>query len=168
MPRQARLDFEGCLHHVINRGIERRKILTDQKDYEFFRGALGKLLVECQSKCYGWVLMPNHFHLLLETGKKPLAKLMNRLLTRYAGYFNRKYYRAGRLFQNRYKSIICDKDAYFMELVAYIHLNPLRAGLVNHLEELEKYLWSGHRDLIGLEKNDWYQRAYVLSWFGKF
>ena len=113
MPRQARLDYSGCFHHLINRGIERRSIFADAADYLAFIEALGDFLPEGGHICYGWVLMPNHFHLLVETGRQPIAKLMSRLQTRYAGHFNRRHRRAGRLFQNRYKSIVCDKDSYF-------------------------------------------------------
>jgi REP element-mobilizing transposase RayT len=166
MPRQARLDYPGCLHHLINRGMERRSIFADKEDYKTFVDLLGRLVEDGGHKCYAWVLLPNHFHLLIETGRVPVARLMSRLSTSYAGHFNRRHRRAGRLFQNRYKSIVCDKDAYFQELVAYIHLNPLRAGLAGSPAALEKYPWSGHRALLGLEERPWQSVGDVLSSFG--
>ncbi len=166
MPRQSRLDYCGCLYHLINRGIERRKIFNDKSDYQFFIDCLAQIIGEGGYHCYGWVLMPNHFHLMVERGVVPISRLMSRLCTRYAGYFNRKYRRSGRLFQNRYKAIICDKDSYAKELVAYIHLNPLRANMVKTLNELEGYPWSGHRSLIGKDIRKWQDYKNVLSWFG--
>lgn len=167
MPRQARLDFPGCLHHLINRGIERRPIFFDQNDYKDFKDTLGILIEEGGHKCYGWVLMPNHYHLLIETGREPISKLMSRLQTAYAMHFNKRHRRSGVLFQNRFKSIVCNKDAYFMELISYLHLNPLRAGLVRSFDGLANYHWSGHRTILGLEKNPWQSAEEVLCHFSK-
>jgi hypothetical protein len=96
-----------------------------------------------------------------------LSAFMRRLLTGYAVSYNRRHRRWGHLFQNRYKSIVCDEDAYFKELVRYIHLNPIRAGLVKNLSQLDRYHWSGHSGLMGKVENDWQDRDYVLKWFGK-
>jgi len=96
-----------------------------------------------------------------------LATLMRRLLTGYAGYFNRKYRRHGQLFQNRYKSIICQEDLYLQELVRYIHLNPLRAGIVKTMKQLDKYAYCGHSAMMGEKTYDWQQTGYVLALFGK-
>lgn len=90
---------------------------------------------------------------------------MRRLLTGYAIWYNRKYHRIGHLFQNRYKSIVCDEEAYLLELVRYIHLNPIRASVVRNIDELDGYPWSGHGVLIGKSKNDWQEREYVLRQF---
>jgi putative transposase len=166
MPRQARLDSPGLLHHVINRGMERRNIFVHRSDYLFFVEALAELVSQNGYRLFAWVLMPNHFHLLLETGPRPLSELMNRLSTRYAGYFNRKHKRAGRLFQNRFKSIVCDRDVYFKELIAYIHLNPRKGRLVKSMEELSAYPWSGHRALMGFEKSPWMAVNDSLEAFG--
>lgn len=168
MPRQPRLDFPGGFYHIINRGIERRRIFKTTKDYEMFIKTLGRLLQEEGHKCCGWVLMSNHFHLLLERGPKhPLSRLMNRLQTTYVGYYNRKYHRSGRFYQNRYKAILCDKEEYFMELIAYLHLNPLRAGVVKDVEELKKYRWSGHHVLLGHGREKWQNVNEILYRFGK-
>jgi len=153
MPRQARLDAPGLLQHVIARGIERRKIFNDDQDRENFLIRLAIILEETQTQCYAWALIPNHFHFLLRTGLTPLSKVMRRLMTGYAVTFNRRHRRAGHLFQNRYKSVICEEDPYLLELIRYIHLNPLRAGLVKDLKELDKYPWTGHSAILGKRKN---------------
>jgi len=102
-------------------------------------------------------------HLLLRTGLIPISVFMSRLLTRYAGWFNKKYRRHGQLFQNRYKSILCQEDIYLKELVRYIHLNPLRAGAVSSIEELDKYPWCGHHVLVKTSKKTWQNIEYIYG-----
>ena len=155
MPRKARIDAPGALHHVIVRGIERRKIFRSDDDRKNFLNRLGKLIPETQTDCFAWALIPNHVHLLLKTGLVPISVFMSRLLTGYAVWFNQKYRRHGQLFQNRYKSILCQKDPYLKELVRYIHLNPLRAGLVEDMKQLDKHPWSGHSVLMNKTKQPW-------------
>ncbi len=167
MPRQARLDAPGTLHHVIVRGIERRRIVDDVADRKNFVERLGELASDTETSIYAWSLMTNHAHILLRSSEIGLSGFMRRLLTGYAIYYNRRHRRWGHLFQNRYKSIICDEDAYFKELVRYIHLNPLRAKLVKSLTTLDRYRWSGHSAIMGKVKCDWQHRDYVLRWFGK-
>ena len=113
MPRLPRLDAPGLLQHVMARGIEGRKIFRDDKDRKSFLGRLANILDETQTQCYAWALIPNHFHLLLRTGLTPLSKLMRRLMTGYAVRFNRRHKRSGHLFQNRYKSIVCEEAIPF-------------------------------------------------------
>lgn len=153
MTRQARLDAPGLLQHVMARGIERREIFTDDTDRKAFVTRLAVILEETQTQCYAWVLIPNHFHLLLRTGSTPLSKVMRRLMTGCAVTFNKRHGRSGHLFQNRYKSTVCEEDTYLIELIRYIHLNPLRAGLVIDLQELHRHSWSGHSVLMGKRKN---------------
>jgi REP element-mobilizing transposase RayT len=167
MPRRARIDAAGALHHIICRGIERRKIFRDDADRQEFIGRLGRVLKETQSFCYGWALIPNHFHLLLRTGSTPIKTVMQRLLSGYAGAFNRRHRRSGQLFHNRYKSILCQQERYLLELVRYIHLNPLRARLVENLDQLDSYPYSGHSTLMGHCPNDWQEPDRVLSLFGR-
>ena len=166
MPRQARLDAPGTLHHIIVRGIERRKIVDDDTDRQRFVDRLGKLSVEMEMPVYAWALMNNHAHILLHSGLGGISKLMRRLLTGYAVNYNIRHKRYGHLFQNRYKSIVCEEDAYFKELVRYIHLNPLRAGLAETMRKLDWYRWSGHTFIMGRRKNDWQVTEYVLKQFG--
>lgn len=167
MPRKARIDAPGALHHIIIRGIEKRKIFEDDKDRNQFIKRLGDILTEAETPIYAWALIPNHLHLLLKTGLTPIATIMRRLLTGYAVYFNRRHRRHGHLFQNRYKSILCQEEPYFRELVRYIHLNPLRANLVEDIRALDKYPYSGHSAVVGKVKRDWQQIDYVLNFFGK-
>jgi putative transposase len=167
MPRLARLDAPGVLHHVIIRGIERRKIFRDNKDRYNLLDRLAALLPETQTACYAWALIPNHAHFLLRTGVVPLATVMRRLLTGYAVTFNRRHKRDGQLFQNRYKSIVCQEDVYLKELVRYIHLNPIRAKIVSELTQLNKYQYCGHSALMGNRNRPWQDVDYVLRYFGK-
>ena len=125
------------------------------------------MLKESGSLCYAWALVPNHFHLLLKTGNAPIKTVMQRLLSGYAGAFNRRHRRIGQLFHNRYKSILCQQEPYLLELVRYIHLNPLRAGLVETLDQLDSCPYSGHSALMGTCPNDWQDAETILSLFGK-
>jgi REP element-mobilizing transposase RayT len=167
MPRKARIDAPGALHHIIVRGIERRKIFYDNKDRTNFLERLGDILVDTSTPCYAWVLIPNHLHLLLKTGLAPLSTVMRRLLTGYAVSFNRRHRRHGQLFQNRYKSILCQENLYLLELVRYIHLNPMRAKIVMELKDLDKFAYSGHSVLMGNRKNDWQNIDYILRLFDR-
>jgi REP element-mobilizing transposase RayT len=167
MPRGARLDAPGTLHHVIIRGIEKRRIVDDDQDRKNFIDRLGRVSVETETKILAWSILNNHAHILLKSGPRGLSQFMRRFLTGYAVGYNLRHCRHGHLFQNRYKSIVCDEDAYFQELVRYIHLNPLRAGLVNNLGELERYPWCGHGVVLGKIQHSWQDRPYVLSWFGR-
>jgi len=117
--------------------------------------------------CLAWALLDNHFHLLLRTGTVPLSTLMRRLLTGYAVSHNLRHERSGHLFQNRCKSILCQEDRYLLELVRYIHLNPLRAKIASNLDQLETYPFCGHGVLLGRHSNEWQDRDYILSRFGK-
>jgi len=165
MPRKARIDAAGALHHIIVRGIERRKIFRKDEDRVNFLERLGNIIADTQTQCYAWALIANHIHILLRTGSAPIATVMRRLLTGYAVSFNRKYRRHGQLFENRYKSILCQEDMYLKELVRYIHLNPVRAGLVADMKGLDKYLWCGHSAIMGKREKDWQNIDYVLGFF---
>ena len=154
MPRRARLDAPGTLHHVIVRGIEKRRIVNDVADRKNFVKRLAELSAGTKTTIYAWALMSNHAHILLRSSQMGLSGIMRRLLTGYAVSYNRRHRRWGYLFQNRYKSIVCDEDAYFTELVRYIHLNPLRAKLVKSLAQLDRYRWSGHGVLMGIVKKE--------------
>jgi len=167
MPRRARIDAPGALHHIMVRGIERRKIFRDSKDKDHFVERLGNILNETSTPCYAWALLSNHVHLLLRTGNQPIAGVMGRLLTGYAVTFNRRHRRQGQLFQNRYKSTLCQEDPYLLELVRYIHLNPLRANLVENYSQLGRYKYCGHGVLLGNKGNDWQDVDYVLGLFSR-
>jgi putative transposase len=166
MPRKARLDAPGTLHHVIVRGIEGRNIVNHRRDREDLLSRIGDIALKTETPIYAWALLSNHLHILLRSGPAGLPGYMRRVLTGYAISYNLKHQRHGHLFQNRYKSIVCEEDAYFTELVRYIHLNPLRAGLVSSYSELNRYPWCGHGILLGNNRNSWQDRNYVLRWFG--
>lgn len=167
MPRAKRINIAGGVYHVITRGIERKEIFKDDTDREEFLFRLAINLAKTKSKCFAWVLMPNHIHLMIKTGSGSLSDVMRGLLTGYAIYFNKKHKRHGYLYQNRYKSVLCQEDAYFQELVRYIHLNPVRAKIVKGIDGLDDYSWSGHAAIIGAHKNKWQDIDGVLVWFGE-
>jgi putative transposase len=166
MPRGPRLDAPGTLHHVVVRGLDRQVIFRDDRDREDFVTRISSLVRLGAFRVYAWALLPNHAHLLLQTGGRPLARSMRSLLTGYAGAFNRRHRRSGHLFQNRYKSVVVEDEPYFLELVRYIHLNPLRAAIVPDLRTLGHYRWSGHAVLTGTHEILWQDTQEVLRRFG--
>ena len=165
MPRGARLDAPGTLHHVIIRGIEQGHIVRDDEDRKEFLRRMGELAQGTGTSIYAFALMTNHAHILLKSGRQGLSTFMRCLLSGYAQYFNRHHRRVGHLFQNRYKSIICEEEAYFDKLVAYIHLNPLRARLIDSFEELASYPWCGHAVMMKKVQYKWLDHDYVLQFF---
>lgn len=167
MPRRSRIDAPGALHHIIVRGIERSKIFRNEDDRQDLLRRLSRVLVETDTRCFAWVLMDNHFHLLLKTARVPVATVMSRVLTGYAGSFNLRYRRSGHLFQNRYKSILCQEEPYYLELIRYIHLNPIRAKQISGLMALEEYPFSGHSAIMGKVPRDWQDVESVLARFGQ-
>lgn len=167
MPRGPRLDAPGVLHHVMARGIDREAIFRDNVDREDLLRRLSALVEERRLTIYAWALMPNHFHLLVKTAEHPLERSMRSLLTGFATVFNRRHGRVGHLFQNRYRSIVCEAERYFLELVRYIHLNPLRGGIVPHVDELDDYPYSGHSALLSVVPRRWQSTEDVLARFGR-
>ncbi len=167
MPRQARIDYPGLMHHVIGRGIERKAIFKESKDKKEFISRLSELINKTKSHCYAWCVMDNHYHLLLVAGNGRLSCFMQRLLTGYALYYNKTYRRSGHLFQNRYKSIVCDKEEYLLPLIRYIHLNPVRAKIIN-FSTLSNYPWTGHHELVKeYKEHKVIEGDEILSYFGK-
>ena len=166
MPRQARLDVPGALHHIMVRGINKATIFDDDQDRNRFLERLGENVIRGHCTIYAWVLMTNHVHILFKSGKDGISTVMRKLLTWYAQYYNRRHNRTGHLFENRYKSILCDEDNYLLALVRYIHLNPVRAGIIKTLPELDHYPWCGHRAIIGKATFSWMDIKHVLSEFG--
>ena len=150
----------------MSRGIERRRIFTYEDDYADFRDRMSVWLNRSGGKCLAWCLMPNHFHFLVLRGARPLSEIMHHVMTGYAINFNLKHRRVGHLFQNRYKAIICDLEAYLLELVPYIHLNPLRAKLVKDLDDLKNYKWCGHGAVVTGSADGLLDRAELLTHFG--
>ena len=134
MARQARLDSPGTLHRVMIRGTEGQLLFQEKRDRLNFLSRISKVSEGTGARILAWVLMSNHVHLLMFSGPPGISKFMRRLLTGYALWYNRKYHRRGHLFEDRYKSIVCEEEAYLLELVRYIHLNPLRAGIIKSMQ----------------------------------
>lgn len=166
MPRQARLDIPGALHHIMVRGINQSAIFVDYQDRTRFLNRLARGISESHDSVCAWALMENHAHLLFRSGERGIASVMRKLLTWYAQYFNRRHSRTGHLFGNRYRSILCDEESYFLALVRYIHLNPVRAGLANTMNDLDEYPWSGHSVIMGKNNESWMDVDSVLFHFG--
>jgi REP element-mobilizing transposase RayT len=167
MPRQARLDAPGTLHHVMVRGIERTTIFRDEADRTDFLARVAHAVEQGHWMVYAWALLPNHAHLLVQTGGQSLASTMRRLLTGYVVNFNHRHKRVGHLLQNRYRSIVVEREPYLLELVRYLHLNPLRANLVPTLRALDQYPWTGHGALLGVFPRRWQATEAILSEFGR-
>ena len=167
MPRQGRLHIPGGYYHVMGRGMERRRIFNSVTDKQDFLERLGEGLEQAHCQCLAWAIMSNHYHLLIRVSTEPLVKLMSPLLSGYATQYNYRKKRSGYVFQNRYKSILCDADNYLLELIRYIHLNPLKAKMVMTMSELDRYRWSGHAGIMGKHIQTWHDAAEVLALFGK-
>ena len=147
------------------RGIEKRLIFVDDEDRLRFLERLGTVVRETRVRCLAFAIMPNHFHLVVETGPTPLSRVMHRLGTAHAMDFNRRHDRVGHLFQNRFKSKLVRDDAGVLAVVRYVHLNPVRAGLVKSLEALAVDPWTGHSALMGRLRAEFLDAWAVLSLF---
>lgn len=164
MARQPRVEFPGAFYHVITRGNNRQVVFRDTQDYRRLLESLTALHQDSDVRVYAFVLMPNHLHLLIETGQEWLSHFMQRLLTRYTMTFNRRHRQSGHLFQGRYKALLCQKESYLLELVRYLHLNPVRARLVHRPEQ---WPWSSHRAYLGLQHLPVVESHWVLRQFGR-
>lgn len=145
MARPHRIEFPNAFYHVITRGNQQQDIFSDDSDKTAYLNLITRYKEKCRFVLYAYVLMNNHVHLLIEATDLPISKIMQRINQTYTQHFNRKYGKAGHLFQGRYKAILCDRDAYLMGLIRYIHLNPVRAKIVRRPEE---YAWSSHREYL--------------------
>jgi len=163
MARKPRVEYENAFYHVIYRGNNQQKIYLDREDYRIFLKILKETKGKYFLRIHGYVLMKNHVHQLIETPKGNLSAAMQSLLTRYVRYFNKRHKKTGHLFQGRYKAILCQKENYLLELVRYIHLNPVRANAVKRPEDWE---WSGYRAYLGLIKDVIVDTEDILSYFG--
>jgi putative transposase len=150
--RKPRVHYEGGLYHVIARGNQRQKIFLGKEDYLKYLKLMDSYLEQHGIIVYAYCLMPNHVHILVEqSADQPLSRYMQRLQSAYTGYFNRKHKKVGHLFQGRYKGILVDRDAYLLELIRYIHLNPIRAKLER---KVGVYPWTGHSQYLGTAKEN--------------
>ena len=163
MARQWRIEYEGAFYHVLSRGIEQRDIFYDDADRYNFLNILGSMSECFNIDKYAYVLMTNHYHLLIKTNASNLSRSMQWLGTTYTGRFNRRHARGGHLFQGRFKSIIVENDAYLIQLSCYMDRNPVRAGLV---KRLAGYRWSSYPNYAyGRTYPKWLKTDLLLSQF---
>lgn len=165
MARPLRIEYPGAFYHVMNRGLERRQVFTDSSEYREFLGLLAYVHQRYQLKVHSYCLMPNHYHLYVETPEGNLSKVMKHIDGVYTQKFNRKHARNGSLFQGRYKAILVEKESYSLEISRYIHLNPVKAKLAEKTEEWE---WSSYGIFIGKKKKETYvETDWILSQFSQ-
>ncbi len=147
----------------MERGIRRQAIFLDDTDYQVFLEILKQALKKNLCLLHAYCLMTNHFHVLLETTDVEIGKFMKYLASSYAIYFNRKYAYSGHLFEGRYKGCLVKDDAYFLQTIRYIHLNPVKAQMVEHPED---YPWSSYRTMIGIADDKMTQIVHTREYFG--
>ena len=164
MPRKPRISYPGALHHVIAGGNRKGKIYLDNNDRKKFLSLIEKYQELHSFPIYAYVLMDNHFHILIEEREVPLSRTMQGISQSYTQYFNKRHKKVGHLFQGRYKSLLCDKDRYLLILVQYIHLNPIRKGIVS---KPEAYQWSSHNAYYLNSNETFVNIEFVLSLFHK-
>ena len=164
MARRPRVYFPGALYHVIARGNQKQTVFFDDRDFRTYLSYLSEYKAKYSFYLYAFALMKNHCHLLLEVKEVSLSKIMQVLQFRYTRYFNKRYRKVGHLFQGRYKAILCDKETYLLELIRYIHLNPVRAGFVRDPKE---FPWTGHMGYLGKGKENLIDSEMVLSQFSR-
>ncbi len=165
MARPLRVHYEGAVYHVTSRGNERKNIVRSDKDRELFLWVLAQVVEDHHVMCHAWVLMDNHYHLLVETPEANLSRAIRHLNGVYTQKFNRRNNRVGHLFQGRYKAIHVEKGTHLLELCRYVVLNPVRARLVKHPR---KWKWSSYRATAGIEKKEpWFEVDWVLGQFGR-
>ena len=160
MTRPLRLSFENAFYHITARGNRREDIFYSSRDKEIFLKRLKEMLIKYSMICYAYCLMDNHYHLFIKTNKSNLSQGIHYLNSSYANWFRNKHQIIGPLFQGRFKSILVDADNYALILSAYIHLNPLRAGIIRQIEE---YPWSSYLDYLNLRKSNISDPSFVLN-----
>jgi REP element-mobilizing transposase RayT len=163
MSRPLRIEYPGAFYHVINRGLERREIFRTKQDYEYFLSLLSQTHQKYGLVIHSYCLMPNHYHIYLETPHGHLSKIMRELDGHYTQKFNKKHARVGPLMQGRYKAVVVEQDSYSLQLSKYIHLNPVRAKIVKNPEE---FLWSSYAVYVGkAEAPDFLKTNFLLGQF---
>jgi putative transposase len=163
MPRKPRIHYPGALYHAFSRGNNRNRIFLSDADYRHFLSLLQKVKSSLPYRIYAYALMPNHFHLLIEADEAPLAQIMQKTLTAYAKYFNHMHKHKGHVFQGRYRAVLCEKDSYLLELVRYIHLNPVKAKLAS---QVAQWPWTSHAYYVRPNPKSWVDSAAVLDYWG--
>lgn len=164
MARGKRIWYPGAVYHLMERGVRRQVIFQDDFDYMVFQEILRMELSRCQCKLHAYCLMSNHFHLLLETGGIEIGKFMRALACKYVMQYNHRYSYKGHAFEGRYKSCLIETDEYFLQTSRYIHLNPVKAKMVEHPED---YLWSSYRTILGMADDKITEKDKTFSYFGR-
>jgi len=163
--RPLRIEYPGAHYHVTTRGNERKDVFKSQRDREKFLSYLKSAVIRYDAVIHAYCLLSNHYHILMETPSGNLSQIMQHINGAYTNYFNTKRKRSGHLFQGRFKAILIEADEYATELTRYIHLNPVRAGMVKRPEE---HPWSSYRDYVGERiAPEWLKTGFVLGYFGK-
>jgi len=164
MARPVRMDFPETFYHALSRGNEKREIFREEKDYRHFVDLLGQMAKRFEIEIHAYVLMKNHYHLLLRTKKSNLSRALQWLGVSYSVWFNRRYQRTGHLFQGRFKSFLIENEKYFTAMCLYLHGNPYRAGIVKDLLDFE---WSSFRSYQNRrEQPSWLVTDLVLGIYG--
>lgn len=164
MARKPRVHFSGALYHVICRGNQGQRIFSDDDDRRRYLELLQETRHRFHFRLYAYVLMDNHVHHLIEVGLNPLSKIMQNILFRYTRYWNRRYRKMGHLFQGRHKAILCDQENYLLELIRYIHLNPVRSRIVR---DPSRYAWSSHGAYVKGDGAGWIAIEEILPRWGR-
>lgn len=164
MPRAPRIDIPGLIYHVTSRGVKKLPIFHELEDHQQFLRILAQAREQFPFRLHAYCLMTNHYHLLLQTLECSLSKTMHYFKTLFANWFNRKQGHVGHVFQGRFHSILVQEDAYFTTVARYIHLNPVRAGIVIRPED---YAWSNYGRLIRGETDPMVDPAFLLEYFGE-
>ena len=161
MSRPIRIAFPGAWYHVMNRGRRSENIYLDKLDYKAFVELLQETSDAWNIRIAAYCLMPNHYHMLVYTPEGNISRAMRHINGVYTQRFNRRHHLDGQLFRGRYKSIIVNGDSYLLQLVRYIHRNPLKAGIV---DDLKAYLWSSHKAYLSVAKKwDWLHKGFILD-----
>lgn len=166
MSRPLRIEYEGAWYHVMNRGRRKEKIFFNEKDFEIFKKTLSEISHRYDIKIHAYVLMSNHYHLLINTPRANLSRAMRHLNGTYTQRFNKKHKIDGSLFRGRFKSILVNSEEYLLELVRYIHRNPYKSGIEKKIGD---YKWCSHKQYIkNVKSEDFLVVKEVLSRFSKY